>query len=191
MGVLEKILYGGLVVLGFAALSIVFSVRASAWCGSERIPRIFCIMSRIVPEKLAITTPDKIEVTSNTFESPEYSIARGNGAQALVDGSLSNMAAPGNDKLDYTLDFSGPYDVRETRIHWRNFGISNNYVNDWSLEATSNGKEWRMIAKGGFPNEEITLIEDPFSAVAVRLKAKSAKDWIGVYEIEFDREIAR
>lgn len=191
MSILEKILYGGLVVLGIAALGIVFSIRASSWCESERIPRIFCIISKIVPEKLAITTPDKIEVTSNTFESPEYSIARSNGAQALVDGSLSNMAAPGNDKLDYTLDFLGLYDVRETRIHWRNFGISNNYVNDWSLEATSNGKEWRMIAKGGFPNEEITLIEDPFSAVAVRLKAKSAKDWIGVYEIEFDREIAR
>src|SRR3989344_3793908 len=148
-------------------------------------------MSRIVPEKLAITTPDKIEVTSNTYESPEYSVARGNDAQALVDGSISNMAAPGNDKLDYTLDFSGPYDIRETRIYWRNFGISRNYVNDWSFEATSNGKEWRVIAKGGFPNEEITRIEDAFSAIAVRLKARSEKDWIGVYEIEFDREIAR
>lgn len=128
--------------------------------------------------------PAQISIISGVPESGEYSIGKGTDAEMLVDNDKKTLAAPGNRELDYIMTMAEPQTIRRAVITWGDYGINENYIKSWSIEATMDGKEWKTIASGASPRNSETLVNETFPASAVRLRARSDKDWIGAYEIE-------
>lgn len=123
--------------------------------------------------------PGEIFATSNIQES-----AGGRDASKLVDGSIGTLAEPGATKVDYKLNFLDNYEVKQVIIHWGDYGINDNYIKSWILESSLDDISWQTIVTGERPLDLSTVVNKRFSAKSLRLRAESAKDWIGVYEVE-------
>jgi hypothetical protein len=127
---------------------------------------------------------EEAEVKSNIPET-EDSARMDRLAAKLFDGSLKTLAEPGATSLDYGISFFDDMEIKKITIHWKDYGINDNYINAWKLEASPDGAIWDTIAEGNSsPRTGETVVDKRFIASALRLTAQSAKDWIGVYEIE-------
>lgn len=163
------------------ALSISISVLISAFLFMAIIRGISLPTPR-APYR--ILTAEQMTVTSNVPESPEYSIAKGNQAEKLIDGSSETMAAPAARDIDYAIRLLEPHEMKQIEIEWGSNGLGEEYIASWSLEASMDGKTWATIETGGFPGERETVITRKTTASFLRLKAHSEKNWIGAYEIK-------
>lgn len=131
-----------------------------------------------------VTKADLSSVESMVNESKEFSIDRGLGASNLIDGSVSTLAAPASNKIDYRVNLVGNYKIKQIIVHWGDYGVNKNYINKWSLELSGDGVNWFIIESGGSPGSDRTVINKRFSAAFLRLKAEAENDWIGVNELD-------
>lgn len=168
-------------IFAIMALSISLSVLISAFLFMAIIRGISLPTPR-APYR--ILTAEQMTITSNVPESPEYSIAKGNQAKNLIDGSPETIAAPAQRDLDYTIRMLEPHEIKQIEIEWGSNGLGEEYIATWSLEASMDGKSWTAIEAGGFPGNKETIITKKTTASFLRLKAHSEKNWIGVYEIK-------
>lgn len=123
-------------------------------------------------------------ITSGITESKEFSIDRDNDATKLMDGKKTTLAAPANQKLEYIVALTEPYRIRQTIITWGDYGVNSNYITHWVLEASVDGAAWTVVKTGGSPRANETIVNENFTAMALRIKAQSPKDWIGIYELQ-------
>lgn len=155
--------------------TIFFSIR-SIICGAD------LNANRVGFKRL---TAQNMSAVSQITESQQYSIERNNDATALIDGKKNTLAAPANKNLDYVITLTEPHRIRQTIITWGDYGVNSNYITNWTLEASDDGKVWTVIKKGDLPHEGETIINEDFTAFKIRITAQSPEDWIGIYEAEF------
>ena len=129
-------------------------------------------------------TADEMSVMSIVPEREDLSIGQDRGSEKLIDGSDKTLAAPGSDTVDYVIVMLEPKEIKQLIIHWGDYGINDNYIAEWSLESSDDGIEWEIVADGASPKDSRTVVNENVRTSRLRLKARSAKDWIGVYEIE-------
>lgn len=127
--------------------------------------------------------PNEMSAISIVPEREDLSLQAGRGADKLIDGSEKTLAAPGSDKLDYRISLLEPYDIKQVVIWWGDYGINPNYVSAWWLESSEDGSAWKTVASGASPKDSSTAINERFTTSRLRLRADSAKDWIGAYEM--------
>ena len=128
--------------------------------------------------------PNEMSVMSAVAEREDLSIEAGRGADKLIDGSEKTLAEPGSSTLDYRISLLEPYEIKQIVIHWGDYGINPNYVASWSLESSEDGFAWAIVASGESPRDSKTAVNERFTTSRLRLRADSAKDWIGAYEIQ-------
>lgn len=128
--------------------------------------------------------PNEMSVMSAVTEREDLSIEAGRGADKLVDGSEKTLAAPGSNALDYRISLLEPYEIKQIVIHWGDYGINPNYIASWSLESSEDGSAWTIVASGESPRDSKTAINERFTTSRLRMRADSAKDWIGAYEMQ-------
>ncbi len=117
-------------------------------------------------------------------ESPVYSIARGYGAAALVNGKLRTLAYPGGVNFDYGVDLGNLAHVSAVWLNWGYFGSSPVYIQNWTLYGrTTTTGSWQTLAQGGFPGAETSTVNLDTYALQLRIAA-SSQNWIGMYELE-------
>ncbi|MFA6436470.1 MAG: hypothetical protein WCW30_05060 [Candidatus Gracilibacteria bacterium] len=107
-------------------------------------------------------------------------------ASYLTDKNLETFAYPQSLQVDYLIEFSQLYPFRSFDIVWGEYGKTDNYIQEWELLGCNRDAQWVQLGYGLFPGEEITTVSVDIPVSQLRLKASSAKDWIGVYELEFE-----
>lgn len=117
-------------------------------------------------------------------EREDLSIGQGRGADKLIDGSDKTLAAPGSEMVEYLILLLDQKEIKQMTIHWGDYGINDNYIAEWSIESSDDGEEWKTISSGPSPKDSRTVINEKIRTSRLRLKARSAKDWIGIYELE-------
>jgi len=179
-----------------AVLSVIIAVSLTLiivrWCFSSGPGLPLSIYSLVCSRQAASRTagsfrrltPQEILVTSNITESKEFSLDKGLEAAKLTDGSHETLAAPASQKIDYLINFNDDYEINRIKIYWGDYGYNENYINQWRLEASNDGKTWQEIESGERPRAAETIIKKRFKANNLRLQAQSPQDWIGIYEVE-------
>lgn len=167
------------------ALSISISVLISAFLFMAII-RGIALPAPKAPYR--ILTAEQMTVESEIPESPEYSIQEGHQAEKLIDGLSETVAAPAQKNIDYVIGLLEPHEIKQIKIEWGSNGLGEEYITNWSLEASMDGASWTTVEAGGFPGKSETTIAKKTTASFLRLKAHSEKNWIGAYEV---RIIAR
>ncbi len=127
--------------------------------------------------------PGEMSAMSNIPEREDLSIAEGRGAEKIIDGSEKTLAAPGSNKIDYSISLLDAYEIKQIAIQWGDYGINPNYIASWSLESSDDGIAWKTVKSGASPADSRTVINERIRTSRLRLKAEAAKDWIGVYEV--------
>lgn len=123
-----------------------------------------------------------LSASSNVLELPGVS---GYGpAASISDGGSASFAYPGNVNNDYTLDLQGPKYVDAVNLVWGAFGSSTAYIRNWLLYGLPDGSEsWEVVARGGFPNADQTLVPVQNRYRKLRIAANGS-NWIGIYEMQ-------
>lgn len=129
-------------------------------------------------------TADEMSVMSVIPEREDLSIGQNRGADKLIDGSDKTLAAPGSEMLEYLVLLLEPKEIKQMTVHWGDYGINDNYIAEWSIESSDDGEEWEVVASGASPKDSRTVVNETIRTSRLRLKARSAKDWIGIYELE-------
>ncbi|MFA5052300.1 MAG: T9SS type A sorting domain-containing protein [Patescibacteria group bacterium] len=120
---------------------------------------------------------------SNVYEDPTYCIARGYTANKLVDGNTLSLAYPGGHDVDYTVTFDGYDFIRQFSVRFGYFGFAG-YIDSWEILALNpDGTSWQQLHSGGCPNTDNFSGEVAHPTRAIRIKAHSNANWIGLYEL--------
>lgn len=173
------------IIMIAVGLSLFLTIILLRSCQSQWLPTLICGSGTTEFSPYKKILPTQFTLISNINESKEHSLNLGRGTAMLIDGNEDTQAAPASRTLDYYFKLFNPYLIKSVRIVWRDYGINENYINQWSLEATEDGEDWEIIEEQlQSPQANETLIEKKFQAVGLRLKVESAKDWIGIYEVE-------
>jgi hypothetical protein len=123
------------------------------------------------------------EAISNQVEA--NSVTSYAASSQLVDGSDGTFAYPGSNSPDYTLDFHGEVYVDTVSVNWGMFGTDPLYINQWRLLGLRTGSStWELVARGGFPESDITGIEVANGYRKLRVAADSKTSHIGIFEVE-------
>ena len=126
-----------------------------------------------------------LTATSNVPENPTYSLAKGYDATNLVDGSVSTLAYPAANNIDYQISLGQPTHVSAGTVTWGIYGSKPNYVNSWMIVGRNGpGQSWSVLAQGGFPNSTSTSVALDTVATDLRVIATAAQDNIGIYELQ-------
>jgi hypothetical protein len=126
-----------------------------------------------------------LSAQSNVPENPTYSVAMNYGAANLVDGNPGTLAYPASTILDYVISLHGITHVSSALITWGYYGVTPNYIQNWSLLGRNGeGQAWSTLAQGGFPNSQVTSVDFDMIATELRLVASSSVNWIGVYDVQ-------
>ena len=174
-----------ILLISSAALAAFFCMTLIRGCFLTIIPAKICgfDLTRPPAEFRKLTRADA-SVTSGIPESKEFSVNRDTTAEKLIDGSVNTLAQPGGNKIDYEVTLVNPSEIKEMAIYWKDYGVNANYISKWSVESSENGADWTPVGGGDSPHDEKTVIDKKFTASKIRLRARSAKDWIGAYEME-------
>lgn len=122
------------------------------------------------------------QCVSNIYEDPTYCVARGYTANKLVDGNEQSLAYPGSHYVDYVVTLDGYDFIRSFHVHFGYFGYSG-YIDTWEVLALNpDGISWQQLHTGGCPNADYFTGEVTHPTKAIRIKAHSNANWIGLYE---------
>ena len=139
-------------------------------------------------EEFVLLKPDDIlRIYSNDI----LEINENSKVEKLIDGDINTGAYPGNKGFDYIIELIDEYEINRVELVWGSYGSIDNYIQEWSLEAKTNGilGKWAVIlgAKTS-PEAEKTVVNKSFKADAIRIHAKSQDNWIGILEVKILRK---
>jgi len=187
-----KLTVGLLVVFLFVSIFTTSSLMRSCFADNtkrgflyKKISRIMCgtnvDIHRSYYRRLGV---DVLSAKSNVRESEEFSVARGETAEKLIDGSKDTRAAPAGHNFDYTISLANLYSINKINLSWGDDGQASGYIDSWKLESSVDGENWEVIASGDFPKERETSVRKDFVASMLKLSGHSEEQWIGVNEVE-------
>lgn len=140
------------------------------------------LMSDTEPDSVTRAPFTVSSVVSNVRELPDNPYF--GSAQAVIDGNTNTYASPANSAFDYTLTLSRPAYVSAVNIIWGKFGFGPPAVETWQLWGREPGhNQWKVIARGGFPDSSYTVIPVRQVYARLRVSAQSSDSGIGLAEV--------
>src|SRR6185437_13253089 len=105
-------------------------------------------------------------------------------AANLTDGNTTTLAYPAAVHVDYVSSLNDVFHLSNATIVWSYFGTNPIYIGSWTLYGRNGAGSWNVLASGGFPGAEATTVSLNADVTDVRVEAKSAAHWIGIYELQ-------
>ena len=168
------------VTLSGTATELRIVADSTNWAGIYDVRLFGSALEPLIPSNV-------LSAQSNVPENPIYSLARNYGSANLVDGNPGTLAYPGSTSLDYLISLQGITHVSSALITWGYYGITPNYIQNWSLLGRNGeGQAWSTLAQGEFPNCATTRVDFDSIATELRLVATSSVNWIGVFDIQIN-----
>jgi hypothetical protein len=128
--------------------------------------------------------PGQLTTVSQVPEDAVNSLGLHYQAANLTDGNTTTLAYPAAVHVDYVSSLNDVFHLSSATIVWGYFGTNPIYIGSWTLYGRNGPGSWNVLASGGFPGAESTTVSLNADVTDVRVEAKSAAHWIGIYELQ-------
>lgn len=124
-------------------------------------------------------------VTTTSWWDPLYSQSAGFQLSYVTDGNTNTQWYPGNYNYTIVVDLGSAVNLSKVVATWGMYGMSNTYINSYSIGVSTDGVTYQTISSGGLPSGTNTTATGTYSNVRyIQVQASSSNNWIGLYEVQ-------